>query len=126
MYYELTPAYGRDYKTSKEVKQAWAEGKDFEGDYSLQFKAVNIGNIPKPCTVNLRYKRNTQVASVKVPIGAMAQAATPKPEKKMPSTATMQHWLFDGIAKATDGCEVEPDGHCEHGKPSWLLVAGVI
>lgn len=31
-----------------------------------------------------------------------------------------------GRAKATDGCVVEPDGRCEHGKPSWLLVVGVI
>ena len=24
------------------------------------------------------------------------------------------------------GCEVEPDGHCEHGHPSVLLVMGLI
>lgn len=45
---------------------------------------------------------------------------------KMPSIATMQRWLNDGVAKATDGCRVEPDGHCEHGKPSWLLRLGLI
>jgi hypothetical protein len=26
----LVPAYGRDYKTAKEVKEAWEQGKDFE------------------------------------------------------------------------------------------------
>jgi hypothetical protein len=28
----------------------------------------------------------------------------------------------DGGGEATDGCWVEPNGSCEHGKPSWLLV----
>jgi hypothetical protein len=30
-FYELTPAYGRDYKTKAEVIKAWEDGKDFEG-----------------------------------------------------------------------------------------------
>ena len=66
MYYELVPAYGRDYKSKAEVIAAWNAGKDFEGDYQLGFKPVNREDIPKPCTVNLRYKRNTQIAVVKV------------------------------------------------------------
>jgi hypothetical protein len=65
-YFELTPAYGRDYKTAKEVKAAWEAGKDFEGDYQLGFKPVNREDIPKPSTVLLRYSRNTKVASIKV------------------------------------------------------------
>jgi hypothetical protein len=32
----------------------------------------------------------------------------------------------DGGCEATDGCWVEPDGSCEHGKPSWLLVLNLI
>jgi DNA-directed RNA polymerase subunit RPC12/RpoP len=32
----------------------------------------------------------------------------------------------DGGGEATDGCWVEPDGSCEHGKPSWLLALGLI
>jgi hypothetical protein len=32
----------------------------------------------------------------------------------------------DGGCEATDGCWVEPDGSCEHGKSSWLLVLGLI
>lgn len=64
-FYELTPAYGRDYKTKAEVIAAWKADKDFEGDYQLGFKPVNRQDIPKPCTVMLRYKRNTMVASVK-------------------------------------------------------------
>lgn len=41
-----------------------------------------------------------------------------------PSLKTMQKWLSDGVAKATDGCRVEPDGYCPHGKPSWILKLG--
>ncbi len=67
MYYELTPAYGRDYKSKTEVMAAWYTGKNFQGDYQLGFKPVNLEDIPKPCTVNLRYKGNRSVAVVKVP-----------------------------------------------------------
>jgi hypothetical protein len=46
--------------------------------------------------------------------------------RREPSIATMERWVMDGVAKATDGCRVEPDGHCQHGKPSWLLELGYI
>jgi hypothetical protein len=65
-YYELSPAYGRDYKNAKEVKEAWNSGKDFNGDYQLGFKYVNNKDIPKPCTVMLRYKGNTKVTTIEV------------------------------------------------------------
>lgn len=29
-------------------------------------------------------------------------------------------------ALCSDGCETEPDSHCEHGHPSAMLAAGVI
>lgn len=45
---------------------------------------------------------------------------------KRPSIKTMEHWMDTGIARATDGCKVEPDGHCPHGKPSWILALGLI
>ena len=45
---------------------------------------------------------------------------------KPPSLKTMERWLDDGVAKATDGCRVEPDGICPHGKPSWLIKLGFI
>lgn len=32
----------------------------------------------------------------------------------------------EGGCEATDGCWVEPDGVCEHGHPSWLIVWGMI
>ena len=45
---------------------------------------------------------------------------------KLPSEKTMDKWCSDSVAKATDGCRVEPDGICPHGKESWLLVLGYI
>ena len=39
-----------------------------------------------------------------------------------PSMDELEDMVFDIITPyATDGCDVEPDGHCEHGHPSWLL-----
>jgi hypothetical protein len=47
-------------------------------------------------------------------------------ETKPPSVATMTKWVCNGVAKATDGCKVEPDGTCPHGKPSWLIKLGYV
>lgn len=49
-----------------------------------------------------------------------------KPTTKAPSLKTMERWMCDGVAKATDGCRVEPDGVCCHGHTSWLLQLGLI
>jgi hypothetical protein len=49
-----------------------------------------------------------------------------KPKRKIPSIKTMERWVYDGVAKATDGCRVEPDGVCPHGKNSWLIELGII
>ena len=43
-------------------------------------------------------------------------------KRKPPSVATMERWLSNGVAKATDGCKVEPDGECPHGCKSWMIV----
>lgn len=47
-------------------------------------------------------------------------------KQKEPSIEQMREWLYDGIAEATDGCRVEPDGSCEHGCDSWLKELGLI
>ena len=40
---------------------------------------------------------------------------------------TDEEWERKGSHKAIDGCRgIEPDGHCEHGHPSWLLALGYI
>lgn len=49
-----------------------------------------------------------------------------KATTKAPSVRTMEKWMDDGIARATDGCKVEPDGRCPHGHNSWLLVLRVM
>ena len=43
-----------------------------------------------------------------------------------PSTEQLTEWMDQGGAEATDGCWVEPDGICPHGKQSWLLKLGMI
>jgi hypothetical protein len=50
----------------------------------------------------------------------------PDPLADAPDLAQLEEWLAEGGAEATDGCWVEPDGTCEHGCPSWLLVLGLI
>ncbi|MFA5409977.1 MAG: hypothetical protein WC343_14485 [Bacilli bacterium] len=45
---------------------------------------------------------------------------------KPPTETTLERWDNDGYCKALDGCRVEPDGTCEHGKPSWLIAMGMI
>lgn len=49
-----------------------------------------------------------------------------KATKKVPSVRTMEGWVSNGVARATDGCTVEPDGVCPHGHSSWLLIANII
>ena len=43
-----------------------------------------------------------------------------------PSMDRLESWLHDCGCESLDGCWVEPDGHCEHGRPSWLLAMGMI
>jgi hypothetical protein len=43
-----------------------------------------------------------------------------------PTTSQLEEWMMDGVAEATDGCRIEPDGTCEHGHPSWLIHLGLI
>ena len=46
-----------------------------------------------------------------------------------PDLEELQEWVNDDggcEAACPHGCWVEPDGHCEHGHPSWLLVLVMI
>jgi hypothetical protein len=65
----LIPAYGRDYKSAKEVKAAVDANKDFQvasmfdgGGYTSKDELKNKG----VTSVVLRYKKLTQVTSHKV------------------------------------------------------------
>ena len=49
-----------------------------------------------------------------------------KATTKVPGMRSLENMAFNGIARATDGCKVEPDGECYHGHSSWLVVVGVI
>lgn len=49
-----------------------------------------------------------------------------QPTQKQPSMKSLEKMVFDGIAKATDGCKVEPDGRCPHNHVSWLIYLGYI
>lgn len=50
----------------------------------------------------------------------------PEAKRPVPSLDQLDEWMAEGGCEATDGCWVEPDGVCEHGKPSWLIVLGMI
>ena len=66
----LIPALGRDYKSAKEVQEAWDAGKDFivsnmfspdDGRYINKEDAEKTGG-----TFNIRYKKMTQIKVIKV------------------------------------------------------------
>ncbi len=51
------------------------------------------------------------------------------PQSEPPDLDTLMQWMNnDGGCEAAcpHGCWVEPDGTCPHGKPSWLIVMGLI
>lgn len=122
----VIPAYGRDYTSKAQVIAAWAAGKDFriasvgpdDGRY------VNVADYPEG-QLQVRFAALRKVCVISATDKPKAPSATPK-ARKPPSLATLERWSFDGVAKATDGCTVEPDGHCPHGKPSWLLQLGYV
>jgi hypothetical protein len=64
----VSPAYGRDYKSQKEVKQDWEENKDFFVQSMFQSGYINKQDALAQgiTSVNVRYKRLTQVCVIKV------------------------------------------------------------
>jgi len=44
----------------------------------------------------------------------------------VPSMESLMDLSDDGSCECPDGCIVEPDGICEHGFKSWLLIMGAI
>ena len=65
-YLEVVPAYGRDYKSQKEVQADWAAGKDFQavglggGGYINKQDADRLG-----VKVLVRYAKQMKVYQVK-------------------------------------------------------------
>ena len=58
--------------------------------------------------------------------GAGRAARWPEPTTPEPDSEDVEGWVLDDVCEATDGCEVEPDGVCPHGHPSWLVRLGLI
>lgn len=48
------------------------------------------------------------------------------PDFNVPTTEEFEDWIHDSGCEATDGCWVEHDGVCPHGKKSWFLQLGLI
>lgn len=63
-YISAIPAYGRDYKSKKEVIADWNNNKDFLVQDMFQSGYINKQDCPKDVVVNIRYKKNTQVCPV--------------------------------------------------------------
>jgi hypothetical protein len=70
-YITLVPAYGRDYKSAKEVMADWKEGKDFQiCDFSHpddgRYTSIRDWDNEHSTVLNIRYKRLTQITPIKV------------------------------------------------------------
>lgn len=66
-YLSLTPAYGRDYKSAKEVKEAWNANKDFGSLFGYVNKQqVDELKARGVTAVNIRYKKLTAVCVIKL------------------------------------------------------------
>lgn len=64
-YLSAVPSYGRDYKSAKEVRAAWEEGKDFDIVDFSRSGYVNKDDLPPGVVLNVRYKNLTQVCVIK-------------------------------------------------------------
>ena len=64
-YLSAVPAYGRDYKSKKEVLADWNDGKDFLIQDMFHSGYVNKNDKPSNVVLNIRYKRLTMVCVIK-------------------------------------------------------------
>lgn len=63
----VTPAYGRDYKSKKEVLEAWNANKDFQiADMFHGGTYVNKQDVKPGETISFRYSRLTKQFILKV------------------------------------------------------------
>ena len=69
MYLTLVPAYGRDYKSKKEVLAAFDANKDFmlqSFDRQGLTSKQELAKLNPGAACNIRYKRLTQIVVTKV------------------------------------------------------------
>lgn len=65
---EVSPAYGRDYKSAAQAKTDFLEGKDFKLEtIGLGGTYCSVCDFAPGVKVNVRYARLTKVVVVRVP-----------------------------------------------------------
>lgn len=64
-YLSAVPAYGRDYRSAKEVRADWEAGKDFRIEDMRQSGYVNKADKPADVVLNVRYDRQRKVCVIK-------------------------------------------------------------
>lgn len=107
---------------TRPITAVFIDGKTAMGPWANMCVICHAGNGGKLGTGRgQRYEKQPDGRWAK-----MVPALQAKPSKKPPSIKTMERWSMDGVAEATDGCRVEPDGICPHGNPSWLLKLGYV
>ncbi len=68
MFITVVPAYGRDYKSQKEVKADWDAGKDFRIQDMMSpddGRYINNGDAPKGTTLNIRFSKLMKICVIK-------------------------------------------------------------
>lgn len=65
---ELTPAYGRDFKTGKEAKADFLANRDWLTPFFQGEKPVNMEQLSPGSSHVLRFCGNRKVTEVKVPV----------------------------------------------------------
>ncbi len=65
IYVSAVPAYGRDYKSAKAVREDWAAGKDFLIQDMQHSGYVNKDDKPADMQLNIRFSNLTKVAVIK-------------------------------------------------------------
>lgn len=64
-YLSAVPAYGRDYKSAKAVREDWDAGKDFLIQDRTASGYISKSGKPADMTLNVRYDRLRKVAVIK-------------------------------------------------------------
>ena len=64
-YLSAIPAYGRDYKSKKEVLADWNAGKDFLVQDVVESGYISKNDKPADVVLNIRYKQLTMVCVVR-------------------------------------------------------------
>jgi hypothetical protein len=67
-FFVVSPAYGRDYKTAKEVKASWEAGKDFLHESALHTGGgtyINNADVGPGHSVQIYFKDKTKSTVVK-------------------------------------------------------------